>query len=285
MPNPPGGTAPTGPMQPHLLIFREIVRILSSHRQLAWEMTKREITDRYAGQAIGVVWAIGHPLILMAVFVFIFAFVFRQKIGGTVDLPLDYTTYILCGLIPWMSFQESMNKAAAVIVGHSGLVKQVVFPLEILPVKVVIASCLSQVVAVPILIVYVLVTHGSVPASYLLIPVIFLVQVVAMVGMAFLLAAVGTYFRDVKDFVQVFCVIGMYVMPIFYLPAQVPAVFRPVLYLNPFSYMIWCYQDVFYFGRFEHGWAWAVYVTGSLLLFYAGYRVFRKLKLYFGNVL
>jgi lipopolysaccharide transport system permease protein len=249
-------------MQTHLLIFREIVRILSSHRQLAWEMTKRRDHGPLCGPSDR--GRVGHrapPHPDGGVRVHL-AFVFRQKIGGTVDLPLDYTTYILCGLIPWMSFQESMNKAAAVIVGHSGLVKQVVFPLEILPVKVVIASCLSQVVAVPILIVYVLVTHGSVPASYLLIPVIFLVQVVAMVGMAFLLAAVGTYFRDVKDFVQVFCVIGMYVMPIFYLPAQVPAVFRPVLYLNPFSYMIWCYQDVFYFGRFEHGWAWAVYVTG-----------------------
>ena len=70
------------------------------------------------------------------------------------------------------------------------------------------------------------------------------------------------YFRDVKDFVQVFCIAGMYLMPVVYLPKMVPGVFRPLLNLNPFSYMVWCYQDACYFGRFEHPWAWPG-VSGS----------------------
>ena len=74
----------------------------------------------------------------------------------------------------------------------------------------------------------------------------------------------GTYFRDVKDFVQVFCIAGMYLMPVVYLPTMVPEIFRPLLYLNPFSYMAWCYQDACYFGRFQHPWAWPVFMFGSL---------------------
>ena len=106
-----------------------------------------------------------------------------------------------------------------------------------------------------------------------------------MIGVAYVLAAVGTYFRDLKDFVQVFCIAGMYLMPVVYLPTMVPRVFRPLLYLNPFSYMAWCYQDACYFGRFEHPWAWPVFLGGSLGMFYLGYRVFRKLKICFGSVL
>lgn len=269
----------------HFQAISEIFLLLTKHRQLTWEMTRREITDRYAGQILGALWAIGHPLLLMGVYVFVFTFVFRQKIGGTIELPLDYTTYLLCGLIPWMSFAESMNKSASVIVSNSSLVKQVVFPIEILPVKGVFSAFLTQLVATTLLISYVLLSHGSLPWTYALVPVLFFFQILAMIGISYIFAAIGAYFRDLKDFVQVFATIAMYFMPIFYLPDQVPKTFKLLLYLNPFSYLTWCYQDVFYFGRFEHPWAWVVFILLSIVMFGAGYRVFRKLKLLFGNVL
>lgn len=269
----------------HLLAFREIIGLLTRHRQLTWEMTKREISERYTGQFFGLVWAVGHPLALISVYVFIFAFVFKMKIGGTYDLPLDYTTYLLCSLIPWMSFQESMNKSATSITGNASLVKQVVFPIEILPVKTVISSVITQLILTMFLIVYVVVTHKSLLWTYLLIPLPIFFQILAMIGLSYILSSVGTYFRDLKDLTQVFCLVGMYVMPIFYLPAQVPSIFRPILYLNPFSYLAWCYQDIFYFGRFEHWWAWLVFIILSIVIFSGGYRIFRKLKVMFGNVL
>jgi lipopolysaccharide transport system permease protein len=269
----------------HFQAIVEIFSLLTKHRQLTWEMTKREITDRYPGQVFGVLWVIVHPLLLMAVYVFIFAFVFKQKIGGTVELPLDYTAYLLCGLIPWLSFQESMNKSASAIVGHGNLVKQVVFPIEILPVKGVISSFLTQLVTTTILVLYVLISHGALPWSYLLMPVLFFFQLLAMIGVSYIFSAVGVYFRDLKEFVQAFGTVGMYIMPIFYLPDQVPRIFQPLLYLNPFSYLAWCYQDVFYFGRFEHPWSWAVFACLSVATFSLGYRVFRKLRVMFGNVL
>lgn len=269
----------------HWLAFREVITLLTRNRQLTWEMTRREIADRYAGQMLGMFWAVGHPLALMGIYVFVFAWVFQVKIGGTAALPLDYTTYLLAGLIPWMAFQESMNKAATVIVGNANLVKQVVFPMEVLPVKTVIASFSAQFVATGVLVAYVLGRHGGLPWTYGLVPALMLFQALAMIGAAYVLASVSVYFRDLKDFVQVFCLAGMYVMPVFYLPDMVPTPFRPLLYLNPFSYMAWCYQDACYFGRFEHPWAWPAFFAGSLAVFYGGYRVFRKLKVCFGSVL
>ncbi|MHC4359283.1 MAG: ABC transporter permease [Planctomycetota bacterium] len=115
----------------HLQAFRELVSLLTKHRQLTIEMSRREITDRYLGQVFGF-WAVGHSLILMAVYIFIFVVVFKVKIGGTREMPLDYTTYLLSGLILWMSFQDSMNKGSTVIVNNASLVKQVIFPIEMI---------------------------------------------------------------------------------------------------------------------------------------------------------
>lgn len=269
----------------HFLAFRELTSLLTRHRQLTIEMAKREIADRYMGQVFGLFWAVGHPLILMAVYVFIFGYVFKVKIGGTQELPLDYTTYLLAGLIPWFSFQEAMGKSSTVIINNANLVKQVIFPIEILPVKGVIASLITQLIFLVLIIIYVLITHHALPWTYTLLPGLLLLQTLGMIGVAYTLAAIGTYFRDVKDFVQVFTVINFYLLPILYLPEFVPGLFRPLLYLNPFSYMVWCYQDALYYGRFEHWWAWPVFTLMSIGVFIFGYRLFRKLKVMFGNVL
>jgi len=269
----------------HFQALSELTGLLTRHRELTWELTKREITDRYTGQVLGYLWAIGHPLVLMGIYIFIFAFVFKLKVGGTRELPLDFTTYLLAGLIPWMAFQEAMSKGAVVITGSASLVQQVVFPIEVLPIKGILVSLVTQLIASIILITYVLICNGDLPWTYALLPVLWVIQFLAMAGVCYLLASIGVYFRDVKDFVQVFCVAGMYTMPIFYLPESVPDLFKPILYLNPFSYLIWCYQDVCYFGRFEHPWAWLVFPLGSVVLLCGGYQVFRRLKIGFGSVL
>jgi lipopolysaccharide transport system permease protein len=265
--------------------FREIVQLLQRHRQLTWEMAKREVTERYTGQLFGVLWAIGHPLVLMLVYLFIFGVVFKVSIGGTREMPLDYAAYLFAGMIPWLGFQESMAKSTTVIVNNSNMVKQVVFPLEVLPAKGVIATLMTEVVFVVLLLAYLLVTYHELSLMVVLLPVLLIFQAIAMMGVSYLLSSVGVYLRDTKDLVQVFLMVGVYLMPTFYLPSFVPAQLRVFLYLNPFSYMIWCYQDVLYFGRFEHPWAWPVFFGLSLMIFTIGFLTFRRLRTMFGNVL
>lgn len=265
--------------------FHELVSLLTRHRQLTFEMAKREFTDRYLGQVFGTIWAVGHPLVLMAVYIFLFVVVFKVKIGGTRELPLDFTTYLLSGLIPWLAFQESMGKGCIVITSNSNLVKQIIFPIEILPVKGVLVSIVTMSITSFILIVYVLFTNHSLHWTYILLPLLIFFQTLAMIGVAYIISSVGVYFRDVKDFVQIFSFAGLFMIPVFYLPHQVPGMFKLLLYINPFSYLIWCYQDVLYFGRFEHWWAWVVFITLSIGVFIIGFRIFRKLKYMFGEML
>jgi lipopolysaccharide transport system permease protein len=264
---------------------RDFAGLAYRHRQLTWEMARREITDRYVGQVLGVLWAIAHPLLLMGVYVFVFAFVMKVQVGGTPDMPLDYTAYLLAGLIPWMACSEVMSKAATAITGSANLVKQVVFPLEVLPLKGVLSSLFTQAISLLLLAGYVVLRFGMLPWSYLLLPPLLIMQGVFLVGLACFLAPVGAYLRDLKDVVQVFNVVGIYFVPALYLPTMVPAIFRPFLYCNPFSYLTWCYQDACFFGRIAHPWAWGVLALMALGSLGFGYRVFRGLKPMLGNVL
>lgn len=269
----------------HVSASFEIASIIWRHRDLTLVMARRELADRYAGQVFGLAWAVGHPVFMIGLYVFIFAIVFKQKAAGTVEMPLDYTTYLLSGMVAWMSIQESMLKSCTAITSNTSLVKQVVFPLEVLPVKGVLASFFPQLVSLAVLVIYVLATHGSLHVTYLLLPVLILLQAMLMIGIAFILAPIGVYVRDAKDFVQLFATAGVYLVPAFYLPQWVPPFFKPALYMNPFSYVIWCYQDALYFGQFRHPWAWVITVAMSFITFAVGYRVFRKLKPALGNML
>ncbi len=269
----------------HLQAFGELVSLLTKHRELTWEMTRRELSDRYAGQVFGLLWAVGHPIIMMCIYVFLFAIIFKVRMGGTPDMPLDYPAYLMAGLLPWLGFQDALSKSASVMVSNASLVKQVVFPIEILPVKGVLASLFGQLVCLGLLLLYIIGRYHIFHWTFLLLPALVFFQAIGTIGICYVFSAVGAYFRDLKDFVQVFCQVAIYLMPICYLPEQVPSVFKPVLYLNPFSYMAWCYQDILFFGHFKHWWAFPAFIAGAMLSFYAGYRIFRRLRTYFGNIL
>jgi len=269
----------------NLRAFSELILVFRARGRLIYELTRREISDRYTGQVFGIFWTIGHPVLLILIYIFIFGFVFRARVGGTLDMPLNYTSYLLSGIIPWLVFQEAMAKSSMVILANANLVKQVIFPLEVLPIKNTMASLVTEVVFLILLAIYTLVTSHTVPWTYVFIPLLILFQTFAMIGISYLFSAIGVYFRDLKDFVQVFLTVSIFILPILYQPESIPIAVRPILYLNPFSYMIWSFQDVLYYGSFRHPWAWVVFGLGSLFIFIFGYRVFRLLKVMFGNVL
>jgi lipopolysaccharide transport system permease protein len=269
----------------NLQAFIELFQVFRTRGRLIYELARREIGDRYAGQVFGIFWTIGHPIMLTLIYIFVFGFVFRVRTGGTLNLPLDYTSYMLAGIIPWLVFSEVMGKSSTVIVANASVVKQVIFPIEVLPIKNVLASLMTEFVFLGLLAIYTLLTSHTIPWTYVFIPVLVLFQTFAMIGISYLFSSIGVYFRDLKDFVQVFLSVAFFVLPILYLPESIPVAIRPILYFNPISYIIWCYQDALYFGSFMHPWAWAVFGLGSLFIFVFGYRVFRRLKVMFGNVL
>jgi homopolymeric O-antigen transport system permease protein len=255
------------------------------YRHLLFEMTKRELVDPHAGQMLSKFWVIVHPLFVMGLYIFVFGVVFKTRIGGTYDLPLDYTAYLLSGIIPWLSCQQVLSRAPRILSANANLVKQVTFPIEILPLKTVLASFFPEAIGLAALLLHIATSSGFPPITWTLIPIIIVVHLALMLGFAFALAVVGAFARDTSEVIQIFLLAGVYIMPVFYLPSWVPQLFRPLLYLNPFSYLIWVYQDALYFGRIEHPGAWVAvtFMAGTSLVL--GTHLFYRLKPFVASIL
>ncbi|HZS11274.1 MAG TPA: ABC transporter permease [Nitrospirales bacterium] len=257
--------------------------LLGRHRELTWELTKRDLTDRHAGQWIGAGWSVIHLLALVGIYLFVFAAVLKVRLGA--DAPGDYGLYVLAGLIPWLAFYDVMTRSCAAVSAQATLVKQIVFPVEVLPLKTALTSVLFQLIGLVVLLLYAVLAHGSLPVTVAWVPVLMVMQFIAMVGVAFLISAIAVFVRDLKDAIQLFGMIGALILPVFYLPEWVPALARPVLTVNPFSHLVWCYQDAIFYGAIRHPVSWIVFPLFAAAAITIGWRVFRYLKPWFGNVL
>jgi lipopolysaccharide transport system permease protein len=263
----------------------DFVLTVWQHRKLTLMLAEREISEKYVGQALGGLWAVLHPMLLLGVYYFLISVVFKIRMPDVEGMPSDYFLYILSGMAPWLSFQEAVNKGAMAIRGQSSLVKQVVFPIEILPVKGVLSSFLPLCIMGALLIVYKPATGQALFPGLFFLPIALFLQTILCIGINLLTSAVGTYLRDLKDIIQALLLIIIYLLPVFYLPDMVPQTLRPLLSWNPLSHFIWCWQDVFYYNGIHHPISWAILFFGSFIMLTLGTRVFRFLKIYFGNVL
>lgn len=266
---------------------KDILSILFSYRRLLLEMTKRDISDRYAGQAFGKVWAVIQPIMTISVFVLVFGVIFRVKadVLNIGSIPADHTAYMLSGLIPWIIIADVLGRSPGLIIGQAQLVKQVVFPLEILPVKMVLATIPTYLICMLGVFIYFFIAYGDMPITFLgIIPVSFVLYI-TLLGIAFFISSIGVFLRDIKDIIAMYTLVGLYLAPIFYFIEWVPKKLSFLIYINPTTYIINCFHDVFYYG-FSLGYLnWIIASTLALLTFILGCVCFNKSKHIFGNFL
>lgn len=255
------------------------------YRALLQEMTRRELVDRYAGQWFGCAWVIAHPLLMILVFLFLFAIVFNVRLPSGLDLPQDYATYLLSGLIPWLSMQAALAGASTALTSSPNLVKQAMFPIEILPLRHVLASMVPLGVGLLVLVVHQATSaEAAVQSAALLLPVAVALHLAFITGICLMLAVVGAFMRDVKDFVQLYLQVGTYLIPIVYLPGWLPEVLRPVILLNPFGHVVILYQDLLFYGGIFHWAQWAAAAVMAAILLVVGTRLFVKLQPHVADV-
>lgn len=259
--------------------------ILKNNKELIVEMSKKDIIDRYKGQPLGVLWAVVHPMVMILIYVFLFGIVFKTRINSGEQQTLSYATYLLSGMVPWITIQTALNSGAISVTSNSMMIKQVIFPAEVLPIKMVGSAFIIEMIYMVIDILYCIISTRTVSVMYLLLVVALPIELLFLIGINYILSALNVYLRDVKDFVQVICAIGVYLIPVVYSPDAVPGIFRKALYINPVSHMIWMFQDIMYYGSFIHWYSWIISAVEALVVFYIGHRVFQKLKIGFGSVL
>lgn len=245
------------------------------NRDLAWTLTLREFK---AGQTQGLFWVLVQPL-----FVVVLLTVAFTTLGGL--RTQAYPLYILSGLVPWMAFAKTATRAPQEVVGSADLVKQVVFPLEALALRSVLASLPAWSVGLALVTALTLYSHGSLPWTFALLPMFCALQMVWMLGAALFLSALGVFWRSLGQALQMLLAASLYLLPILYLPEAAPARLRACIEVNPFSALVWTYQDLLFTGAVQHPGAWLVFAAGSVIALAVGCLVFHRLRPAFGDVL
>ena len=201
------------------------------------ELLKRDLAGRYRGSVGGLAWAFVQPLFLLCVYTLAFGLIVgaRWRQGGDV---YEYGMFIFVGLIIYNAFSECIVRAPTLIVSQANLVKKVVFPLYVLPVVAACTALMHAAIGFVVWLAVYAVIFGSPKVSALWLPLILLCCLPALLGITWILAAVGTFFRDLQQVAVLMSHALLFLTPVFYGLEHVPAGIRPVLLANPLTALI-----------------------------------------------
>ena len=273
---------------PYAKAIADLLHLIARHRYLLWDMASRDIREQYLGRSLGPVWAVIQPLFMVLVYLFVFIYVFKIRFGDAALAATpggDFTLYILGGIIPFMACAASLNRSTGILSAHANLVKQVIFPIEVLPIKIHASILLSQVICTVPILVYMLYRYQALPLAIVLLPLVMGMQFAFLLGCAFILSVLTPFFRDMSELVSMLCTVLLYASPVFYRADMLPEALRPVLAFNPLTHFLTCYRDILQAGTLAHPWSWGISLALAVCAPALGSRLFGKLKPLLGNVL
>ena len=206
----------------------------------------REIRDRYVGSMLGTAWSVLQPLLLMLVLITIFGHVFSMKRAGMTGEGFDLVAYMIAGYVPWLMTGAALQSAAGVS-GPIPVVKQISFPVAVLPANAVLAQAPMLLVGLAVFLLYTA-AAGTGISPLVLLPGLVVIHAVLLFGLTWAIAALGAYFRDLDPILSNLLMLNVFLLPIFMPPGAAPAILAPVISYNPFTPLIAAYQDVLVFG-------------------------------------
>ncbi len=264
--------------------FPACFRTLYLNRHLIWTLTKRDLTGRYKGSFLGALWSFVNPLVLMIIYTIVFA-VFLKIRFGDAGGAIHSTLYILAGIIPWIAFQESINHSAMVIPENVNLIKKVVFPSEILPIKVVLSCLMSQSIGFVILLLGQLLINREFHWTMVQLPLIILFQFILTLGISWVVASLGVFLKDISQIVTLLLMIMFFMTPIMYPISIFPPSLVRWIHLNPIMLIITSYRNLILEGEWIAILTLAKLLGISSLFFLAGLFWFIKTKKLFIDVI
>ena len=257
---------------------------LPRRADLIWPLARRFTAARYRGSALGPVWAVLTPLVMISIFTFIFAGVFGARFGAN-GTAWDYALYVFCGLLPWTAFQESVQGSSGVVVAHANLVKRVVFPLEALPVAQALSAVVWQLAGTLVLLTAALLFGHGLHVTVLWLPLLLASQLLLTLGASWLVASLGVFVRDTAQAAGLVLMAWMYLTPIIYPETAVPERFRRWVELNPFTPLVRSYRLTLLEGSPPDLRGLAYFTLCGLVLFVLGYWWFARTRKNFADVL
>lgn len=240
-------------------------------------LVSREVRARYRGSALGFLWSLLNPLLMMAIYSLIFAVYMR------INIP-NYALFVFCSLLAWSWFSTSLQNATAAIASNASLIKKVYFPLEILPLVNVTTNLINYFFSLPVMFAFMLFSGIHPTLNILYFPILIAIQFLLTLGIALILCTLNAFFRDVEQLISPLLMVWFYITPIVYPPSAIPERFQVLLLVNPMAPLIAGYQNIFFYGK-PPSWELLLYSFGvGVLTFAIGYAIFYRNKFTFSEV-
>lgn len=258
---------------------------LWSKRYLIAQFTIREFQRRYRRTMLGFFWGLVLPLIMLAVYTFVFAIIFEAKWDGLGSQTRGMFAIVLfANLLIFGIFSEVVSGSTTVVVGNSNLVKKVIFPLEILPISRALACFIQTVMNLVVLLIGICLV-GAFNWTVLLAPLVMLPVLILAMGVSFFTSSVTVFIRDVGELVGVCLTLLLFLSPIFYPLSRVPEGLRIFIYINPLAIFLEQFRIVMIEGGLPNWGILALCWVVALGIFAVGYAWFNKVKGSFADVL
>jgi lipopolysaccharide transport system permease protein len=252
------------------------------YRVLVQNLVGRELKARYRGTVLGFFWSFFNPFLLMTVYTVVFGFIIQPHDPAFQGSPWLYALFLFCGVLPWTWFSSTMLESANVLMINGNLIKKILFPAEILPLVTVTSNLVNFLFGLPILLAFFPLLGKPFTPYMLFLPVVILVQFVFSLGLGLLISSLTVHFRDIKDILANFLTFWFFATPIVYPltfgTISKSGVLRTFLNFNPMTHIIGGYQSCLFYGELIHWKKLGLTFLLGLLLFWAGYTVFDRLR-------
>jgi lipopolysaccharide transport system permease protein len=256
------------------------------NRQLIAQMTRREVAGRYKGSALGLAWSFFNPVFMLAVYTFVFSVVFKARWGvGGEESKTQFAVVLFVGMIVHGLLAEVLNRAPGLILGNVNYVKKVVFPLEILPVISMGAALFHSFVSLGVLLIAFAMFNGYLHWTAVLVPVVVVPLVILTLGLAWILASLGVFLRDVGQTIGIITTVMLFLAPVFYPITALPEEMRPWILANPLTFIIEQAREVLIWGHLPNWVGLGIYTLVATVIAWAGYAWFQKTRKGFADVL
>jgi lipopolysaccharide transport system permease protein len=276
-------------LNPHTaqpISLASLVRSLWHHRQLIKQMAWREVIGRYKGSFMGLFWSFINPILMLAVYTFVFSVIFKARWGvDGGDSKTSFALIAFVGLIVHGLLAEVLNRAPSLIVNNVNYVKKVIFPLEILAVISLIAALFHSVVSIFVLLLASAVINFYLPWTVVLLPVVVFPLIILIVGLSWILASLGVFIRDVGQTIGIITTVMLFLAPVFYPLSAMPEKYHPYILVNPLTFIIEQSREVLIYGHLPNWSGLGIYMLIAIGIAWAGYAWFQKTRKGFADVL
>ncbi|MER3433456.1 MAG: ABC transporter permease [Leptolyngbya sp. ERB_1_1] len=251
-------------------------------------LVQRDLAARYQGSVLGNSWALLNQLAQLLVYTYLFSIVLKVKLslGGLPSNNFTFGLWLFAGLVPWIAFTTGFSQAASAVIAQPNLVKKVVFPVALLPLVPICSAFVESTMGVMLLITFVVFLTKAIHSTILLLPLLWIPQLLFTSGLGYLAAGMTVFLRDIPQTLGVILNLWFYVTPIVYPSSAVPEALRFwVFWLNPMTIVVELYRDLVLIGRIDHWAEWGVLWVISIVIFAIGLWVYRRLRPAFADVL